>query len=342
VTDTAPTAEGGAPQRPAFGAAVGWSRARFLDRVAALNALLCAGLAIVVVGLVVAFLAVKATPVFTNAALGGVGAFFSGFTWQPDFPVQGSSGGFGASVGPFAAFGALTPILGSIEVVAIALIIAVPVALSVALVLEETDPVIGQRFLRPAIEIFVGIPSVVYGYLGFTVLRPVFKPLAAEGGGQGEGILLAGIVLAIMIVPTVATLSADGLRSVPRSLKEASLALGATQWQTMYKVLLPAARATIISGVVLGLARAMGEALAVALVIGNVNQLPQFDKYGLHAFVQPSLTMTTTITQNIQNIAIEPEATAARYMLSLVLLFITFLCILAVRFLNRRAPQVVS
>ncbi|HET9051283.1 MAG TPA: phosphate ABC transporter permease subunit PstC [Candidatus Dormibacteraeota bacterium] len=317
------------------------SRAKLADRVAAGGVLVAAGIAILVVVLVVAFLAVKATPVFTSSAI-GAGSFFSGFTWQPDFPVPGSGGGFGGDVGPFAAFGALTPILGSVEVVVLALVIAVPVALSLALVLEETDPVIGQRFLRPAIEIFVGIPSVVYGYLGFTVLRPIFKPLAAQAGGTGEGILLAGIVLAIMVVPTIATLSADGLRSVPRSLKEASMALGATRWQTMYKVQLPAARSTIISGVVLGFARAMGEALAVALVIGNVNQLPQFDKYGLHAFVQPSLTMTTTITQNIQNIAIEPEATAARYMLSIVLLLITFLCILAVRFLNRRAPQVVS
>jgi ABC-type phosphate transport system permease subunit len=86
----------------------------------------------------------------------------------------------------------------------------------------------------------------------------------------------------------------------------------------------------------------MGEALAVALVIGNVNQLPQFDKYGLRAFFQPTLTMTTTITQNIQNIAIEPEATAARYMLSVVLLLVTFMCIMTVRFLSRRAPAVVS
>jgi phosphate transport system permease protein len=342
VTDTATTTQGGAPQRPALAASTGGGRAHLVDRVAAMAVLLAAGLAVLVVGLVVAFLAVKATPVFTNSTIGGAGSFFTSFSWQPDFPVKGAAGGFGAAVGPFATFGALTPILGSIEVVAIALIIAVPVALSLALVLEETDPIIGQRYLRPAIEIFVGIPSVVYGYLGFTVLRTLFKPLAAEGGGQGEGILLAGIVLAIMVVPTIATLSADGIRSVPRSLKEASMALGATRWQTMYKVQLPAARATIISGVVLGLARAMGEALAVALVIGNVNQLPQFDKYGLHAFVQPSLTMTTTITQNIQNIAIEPEATAARYMLSIVLLLITFLCILTVRFLNRRAPQVVS
>jgi phosphate transport system permease protein len=298
-------------------------------------------MAVLIVGLVIAFLAVKATPVFTSSAI-GAGTFFTSFDWQPDFAVKGTTGGFGGDTGPFATFGAVTPILGSVEVIILALIIAVPVALSLALVLEETDPVIGQRYLRPAIEIFVGIPSVVYGYLGFTVLRPLFKPLAAQGGGTGEGLLLAGVVLAIMIVPTIATLSADGLRSVPRSLKEASMALGATQWQTMYKVQLPAARATIISGVVLGLARAMGEALAVALVIGNVNQLPQWNKYGLHAFVQPTLTMTTTITQNIQNIAIEPEATAARYMLSIVLLLITFLCILAVRYLSRRAPQVVS
>lgn len=341
MTDSTATSEGGAPQRPALAASGARSRAQLVDSVASLGVSLSAALAVIVVGLVVAFLAIQATPVFTSTAI-GIGTFFTSFDWQPDFPVKGTTGGFGGETGPFATFGALTPIFGSVYVVVIALIIAVPVALSLALVLEETDPVIGQRYLRPAIEIFVGIPSVVYGYLGFSVLRPLFVPLSAQGGGQGYGLFLAGIVLAIMVVPTIATLSADGLRSVPRSLKEASMALGATRWQTMYKVQLPAARATIISGVVLGLARAMGEALAVALVVGNVNQLPQFGKYGLRAFFQPTLTMTTTITQNIQNIAIEPEATAARYMLSIVLLFITFLCIITVRYLSRRAPQVVS
>ena len=339
-TTTTTTAPGGAPQRPALAASARPTRAMAVDRLMAVTVRAAAGFSILVVALVVIFLATKAAPVFTNPAIGAK-QFFTTFEWQPD--LASASGGFGGDIpGNTATFGALTPIVASLELVFLALIIAVPVALSLALVLEETDPVIGRRFLRPAVEIFVGIPSVVYGYLGFTVLLPLLKPLAARPGGDGSGVLAAAIVLAIMVVPTIATISADGIRSVPRSLKEASLALGATRWQTMYKVQLPASRATIVSGVVLGLARAMGEALAVALVIGRVNIAPEFQKYGLKALIEASTTMTVTITDNVQNIAILPEATAARYMLSLVLLAITFICIVTVRFLNRRAPQVVG
>jgi phosphate transport system permease protein len=284
-----------------------------------------AGLSIVIILLVVGFLATKAAPVLRTP---GLRDFFGNTDWQPD----GTGGGFGGA----AYFGALTPIAGSLMVVA--LVIAVPLALATAIILEETNPVIGSRLLRPAVELFVGIPSVVYGYLGFIALLPILVALAPPGR-QGSGVLAAGVVLAIMVVPTIATLSADGLRSVPRALKEASLALGATRWQTVWRVQLPAARATIVSGVVLGFARAMGEALAVALVIGDVNSLPPFRTYGLRALLFPTTTMTVTITDGVNQLAINPDGTAARYALALVLLLITFVCIAIVRFVNRGSPR---
>lgn len=286
-----------------------------------------AGLSVLVVVLVVAFLATKAAPVLQTPGLAG---FFGSATWAPD----GSGGGFGGT----AYFGALTPIAGSLMVVALALVIAVPLALATAIILEETNPVAGQRVLRPAVELFVGIPSVVYGYLGFVALLPLLVRLAPPGR-QGSGVLAAGIVLSIMVVPTIASLSADGLRAVPRTLKEASLALGATRWQTIRRVLIPAARATVISGVVLGLARAMGEALAVALVIGDVNSLPPFRTYGLQGLLFPTTTMTVTITDGVNQLAINPQGTAARYALALVLLLITFTCIAVVRLVNRGSPR---
>ena len=287
-------------------------------------------MSVLIVALVISFLAVRATPVFTDPAIGAK-QFFTSFNWQPDANI----GGFGTAE---STFGALSPICGSLAVTGLALVIAVPLSLSLALVLEETNPVLGDRYLRPAIELFVGIPSVVYGYLGFVILLPILKHLA-PAGADGSGILAEAIVLSLMIMPTITALSADGLHAVPRSLKEASMALGATQWQTMHKVLLPAARASIISGVVLGMARALGEALAVALVIGDVNVL-DVKTYGIRALLKPFTTMTVTITDGVNNITINPQGGAARYMLALVLLVMTFLCIVIVRYTNRKAVRI--
>ncbi|HEX3605009.1 MAG TPA: phosphate ABC transporter permease subunit PstC [Candidatus Dormibacteraeota bacterium] len=302
-------------------------RAAKIDAVMKYVVLGAAALSILVIVLVVFFLGAKAIPVLKTP---GLRQFLFSADWQPD----GTGGGFGGA----SSFGALMPIAGSLMVVALALVLAVPLAISTAIILEELNPIIGGRVLRPAVELFVGIPSVVYGYLGFIALLPLLERIAPPGR-QGSGVLAAGVVLAVMVVPTIATISADGLRSVPRSLKEASLALGATRWQTIFKVQLPAARATIISGVVLGMARAMGEALAVALVIGDVNALPPFKEYGLKALLFPTTTMTVTITDGVNQLAINPDGTAARYALALVLLLLTFSCIAIVRFVNRKSPR---
>jgi phosphate transport system permease protein len=326
VTDTT---IGGAQRRPAGPPSAGVvnRRAAAVDRLMRLAVTGAAGLSVVVVLLVIGFLSVKAYPVLKTP---GLATFFGTTNWQPD----------GVGFGTDLAFGALMPIAGSLIVVGGALVIAVPLALAIALVLEETNPRVGEHILRPAIELFLGIPSVVYGYLGFIALVPLLTRFA-PAGNDGSGVFAASVVLSIMIVPTVATLSADGIRAVPRSLKEASMALGATRWQTMRRVILPAARANIVSGVVLGLARAMGEALAVAFVIGDVNNIPPFKDYGLRAFFVPSTTMTVTITDGINNLAVNPDGTAARYGVAVVLLAITFSSIMMVRAVNRRSSVIV-
>jgi phosphate transport system permease protein len=323
------TTIGGAqrPADPPSGAGVNRTAAG-VDRLMRCVVQAAAGCSIILVLLVITFLSTKAYPVLKTP---GLVTFFGSTAWEPD----------GVGFGNDQTFGALMPIFGSLIVVGLALIIAIPLAVATALVLEETNPVIGERYLRPAVDLFLGIPSVVYGYLGFIALVPILAHLAPSGK-DGSGVLAAAIVLSIMIVPTIAALSADGVRAVPRSLKEASMALGATRWQTISRVILPAARANIVSGVVLGLARAMGEALAVAFVIGDVNNLPPFRDYGLHAFFVPSTTMTVTITDGINNLAVNPDGTAARYALALVLLAITFGSIMVVRTVNRRAPRVVA
>jgi len=296
-------------------------RSRVIDQGARYVVFGGAAFNVVLVVLVVAFLLQHAWPTISSI---GLRNFFTSTDWQPDAGIS-----FGVGM-----FGALAPIVGSFLVVALALLIAVPFAIAVAVFITDTNPIVGERFIRPAVEVFVGIPSVVYGYLGFITLLPLLRHIAPPGR-DGSGVLAAGIVLAVMIVPTIATISADGLYSVPVTLREGSAALGATQWQTIRRVLLPAARPQIISGIVLGFARAMGEALAVALVIGDVNVIPNIAKEGIGALLQPFTTMTVTITDGVDKLAINPDGTAARYMLAVVLLFVTFVAIILVRLAAR-------
>ena len=307
-------------------AAVGatWRAVRRADRVGSRLAGGAGAFNVALVALVAAFLAVNALPLLQG---GHAVEFFTSTQWDPDSGI-----GFGGE----SHFGAWLPIIGSFSVVALALVLAVPFALAVAVFVTETNPRAGQRWIRPALEVLVGVPSVVYGYLGLIALLPLLAPLA-PAGNDGSGILAAGIVLAVMVMPTVATLSADGLMRVPTNLREASLALGATRWQTIRRVQLPAARAGIITGVVLGFARAMGEALAVSLVIGDVNALPSVSKHGVRAVLQPFTTMTVSITDGVDKLAINPDGTAARYALALVLMVTTFICIAIVRFVSNRS-----
>jgi phosphate transport system permease protein len=143
------------------------------------------------------------------------------------------------------------------------------------------------KLLQPAINLLAGIPSVVYGFFGLVVLIPAFRNLV---GGIGFSLLAGGIILAIMILPTVISISEDALRTIPRDYKEASLALGATHWQTIYKVLVPAAKSGIIAGSILGIGRAIGETMAVMMITGNTPLIPK-------SFLDPGPTLTGTIGQ---------------------------------------------
>ncbi|HEV1997373.1 MAG TPA: phosphate ABC transporter permease subunit PstC [Candidatus Dormibacteraeota bacterium] len=224
-------------------------------------------------------------------------------------------------------YGAGGLILGSIIVVAMAIFIATPLSVGAALFLEQTDRQLGERLLRPVIEVFVGIPSVVYGWIGLTTLVPFIRQHTASP--TGLSILAAGLVLSVMIIPTVTSLSADAVRRVPDAMAEASYALGATRWQTIYRVVLPAARAGITTGIVLGMARALGEALAVAMVIGGVPNFPS-------NFLGPAATMTTAIALDLANGALNPVLNNALYTLGLVLLLMSLAMILLIRRLSDR------
>lgn len=311
-------------------AAPQWRRRLRAERISRIGFAAAAGLSLVVVGLVILFLTINAWPAFVHI---GLDHFFGSTTWDPEGANHHTQ-----NLQPLPFFGSLTPIAGSAVAVILALVIAIPVGLALAIMIAETSRHVGERVLRPAIELFVGVPSIVYGYVGLVLLVPQLERFAPPGqSGQGFG--AAAIVLGVMVVPTIATLSADALQAVPSSLREGSIALGATPWQTLRRVLIPAARPGIISGIVLGLARAMGEALAVALVIGGVARLPDLAG-GLSFLVKPGMTMTTTITDGISNLGANPKAEAARYLLALVLLVITFACVTTVRVVQRRSEVI--
>jgi phosphate transport system permease protein len=230
--------------------------------------------------------------------------------WQPD--RDASAGG--------PAIGALIFIAGSVTLSMLALLLSFPFCLSTSIFISEISPNLGKKLLQPAIEIFVGIPSVVYGWIGLSVLVPFVRLLF---GGLGFSLLAGAIVLAVMIFPTITSIAVDAFRSLPEDFKEASYALGATRWQTIRKVLLPAAMPGILTGVVLGLARAFGEALAVQMVIGNTIHMPD-------SLLKPMVNLTSIITLDMANTAMGSTWNNALWSMALLLLIISFVFILLV------------
>jgi len=182
-------------------------------------------------------------------------------------------------------FGILSMIVGSLAVTAGAIIIGGVFGLGCAVVLTQFAPRRLVVVLKPAIELLAGIPSVVYGFIGVVVLVPIIRQYL---GGPGLSILTASIVLGIMILPTVTSISVDVIRSVPRSYREGSIALGATGWQTTYMVILKAARSGIVAAFILGMGRAIGETMAVIMVAGNALEMP-------HSILDPVRTLTSNI-----------------------------------------------
>ena len=228
------------------------TRATRLKELALKNLFLtCACVAVLAVILIFVFTFWKAIPVITDI---GFGEFF-GLTWAP---TEGR-------------YGILALLAGSGIVTVGSLAIGVPLAVGCAVFLTE---IAGKRLagiVSTAVDLLAGVPSVVYGFFGLVILRPLVAGLT---GGLGFGALTVWLVLAIMIVPTITTLTMDALRSIPMGIREASFAMGATRWQTIYKVVLPAAKMGIVNAVVLGMGRAIGETMAVLMVVGNAPVIP--------------------------------------------------------------------
>ena len=190
----------------------------------------------------------------------GVGNFLFGTEWEASSEI----------------FGILPMILSSIVGTIGAIIIGVPVGLLTAIFLSELANPILTRIVRPAVELFAGSPSVIYGFFGMLVIVPAIRTFPPfQGHTTGDSLLAAIIILAIMVLPTIVNVSETALRAVPVSYREASLALGATPTTTIFKVTVPAAKSGILSGVILGVGRAIGETMAVIMVAGNVPNMPR-------------------------------------------------------------------
>lgn len=226
---------------------------------------LCAFIAILAVASITAYMIMNGTPALFKV---GVKEILFGTLWKP------------TAVGP--SFGILYVILTSIIGTTLAVILGVPIGLFTAIFLAETAPKRLAAVVKPAVELLAGIPSVIYGLLGIMVLNPimyklelaVFKNSETHQFTGGANLLSAVLVLAIMILPTVINISESALRSVPPQLKSASLALGASHIQTIFRVSLPAAKSGIVTAIVLGVGRAIGEAMAITLVSGSSVNIP--------------------------------------------------------------------
>ncbi|MBI5417173.1 phosphate ABC transporter permease subunit PstC [Candidatus Poribacteria bacterium] len=182
-------------------------------------------------------------------------------------------------------YGIFPMIIGSIWITLGAMIIGVPLGISCSIYLVEYASPLLRKILKPVLELLAGIPSVVYGFIGVVVLAPFIRTYF---GGPGLSLLTGSIILGIMILPTIVGISIDALQAVPNSYREGGLALGATRWQTIYKVVMPAAKNSIIASVILGMGRAIGETMAVIMVTGNSARIP-------HSILDPVRTLTSNI-----------------------------------------------
>ena len=224
-------------------------------------------------------------------------------------------------------YGAASFIVGSITVTLLAIIIGGPLGLAGAIFMAKIAPKWVRELMRPATDLYVAIPSVVYGYIGLTLFIPFFRDIF--GVTTGFGVFVAGVILAIMILPTVISISEDAIRAVPTPLEEASLALGATRWQTIWNVLLPAALPGVLTSIILAMARAIGETMAVQMVIGNTPLL-------LKGLFTPTSALTSNIVVEMGNTPFGSAWGNSLFLMALVLLIISLGMILGIKKIGAR------
>lgn len=265
---------------------------RVIEKIVALNG----ALAIIFVLLIMAFLLRDGLPVFRSVS---VSEFLFGRDW---YPLSDQ-------------FQALPLILGTVAVTLGAIVIALPIGVAAAVYLAEIAPVRVREILKPTVEVLAGIPSVVIGFIGMVILAPWVK--GAFDLPTGMTALTGSIMLAFMAMPTIISISEDAIVAVPRDYGSGALALGATSWQAIAGVTVPAAKSGIIAAVMLGIGRAIGETMTVLMVTGNAAVIP-------HSLLQPVRTMTATIAAEMGEVAQGTPHYFSLFAIGLVLFLMTF------------------
>lgn len=245
-------------------------------------------------------------------------------------------------------YGALIPIIGTLVTSGIALCIAIPVSFGIAVFLTELSPRVLRRPLGIAIELLAGIPSIIYGMWGLFVFAPLFADFVEpwlndhigilpyigpyfSGPPMGIGMLTAGIILSIMIIPFIASVMRDVFDVVPTLLKESAYGLGATTWEVLWNVVLPYTKVGVAGGIMLGLGRALGETMAVTFVIGNAHELSK-------SLLMPGNSISSALANEF-NEAVGELYTSSLIELGLILFFITFVVLSIARYMLYKLGQ---
>ena len=268
-------------------------------------------LAMVIVGLILVLLLKEGLPVFKTAS---PAKFVFGREWYPLSEI----------------FGILPLILASLLVTGVAIAIALPLGVACAIYIAEIAPVRVREVLKPTIEVLAGIPSIVLGFIGYMVVAPWIQHALRLDTGLTA--LTGGIMLAFMALPTIISISEDAIVAVPKEYRDASLALGATHWQTISRALVPAAKSGITAAVMLGIGRAIGETMAVLMVTGNAAIMPP-------KLLGPVRTLTATIASEMGEAAQGSSHYYSLFAIGLVLFAITFAINLAADIALRRSKQ---
>ena len=255
------------------------------------------------VALIFLFLLREGAPVFVEVPLSNL----FGRAWYPTFGY----------------FGTLPLILGSILVTLTAIALALPLGVAAAVFVREVAPSWAREVLKPLIEVLAGIPSVVLGFFGMTLVAPFIRETL--GAPTGLTAFTGALILAYMALPTIISVAEDALDAVPKSYRDASLAMGATHWQTIWRVVVPAARSGIVTAIMLGMGRAIGETMAVMMVTGNAARMP----LTLDSLFRPVRTMTATIAAEMGEVAQGSTHYHALFGLGIILFLLTFLINLA-------------
>lgn len=275
----------------------------------------CAGVLVLATLAIIVFIAQRGLSTFFVDRVSPL-EFFLSSLWAPDRTA--------AEGGP--ALGALTFVVGSVLVTGLAVLLAAPLSIFTAFFIVEIAPAAGRRFIQPAVEILAGIPSVVYGWVGLSVVVVFIRE---HLGGPGFSVLAGGLVLAVMIIPTIVSVATEAVRVFPMDAKEAALALGSTRWQMLRWVVFPAVLPGLLTAVILGMARAFGEALAVQMVIGNTHNIPR-------SLLDQTITLTSGITLDMGNTVMGTTWNNALWSMALVLLLVSLFFILVSRAITRR------